>query len=157
MSYLHIERAAEKSTVLFLRPFSVKSTDGLADRLISTQKVKGRKKEGKPYRLAEKCPLLFPERSGRGNIFVLLQGDKVSENFDHLFQRTDGDKFVDGVEVKAAGGEGSPGNEEIGQRTKRKGQPGRQFRLAPKERGKTCYFSSSFMHFARKASKFAMI
>ena len=31
MSYLHIERAAEKSTVLFLRPFSVKSTDGLAD------------------------------------------------------------------------------------------------------------------------------
>ena len=105
MSYLHIERAAEKSTVLFLRPFSVKSTDGLADRLISTQKVKGRKKEGKPYRLAEKGPLLFPERSGRGNIFVLLQGDKVPENFDHLFQRTDGDKFVDGVEVKAAGGE----------------------------------------------------
>ena len=47
MSYLHIERAAEKSTVLFLRPFSVKSTDGLADRLISTQKVKGRKKEEK--------------------------------------------------------------------------------------------------------------
>ena len=41
MSYLHIERAAEKSTVLFLCPFSVKSTDGLADRLISTQKVKG--------------------------------------------------------------------------------------------------------------------
>ena len=157
MSYLHIERAAEKSTVLFLRPFSVKSTDGLADRLISTQKVKGREKEGKPYRLAEKCPLLFPERSGRGNIFVLLQGDKVPENFDHLFQRTDGDKFVDGVEIETAGGEGSPGNEEIGQRTKRKGQPGGQFRLAPKERGKTCYFSSSFMHFARKASKFAMI
>ena len=41
MSNLHIERAAEKSTVLFLCPFSVKSTDGLADRLISTQRVKG--------------------------------------------------------------------------------------------------------------------
>ena len=50
--------------------------------------------------MAEKCPLLFPERSGRGNIFVLLQGDKVPENFDHLFQRTDGDKFVDGVELR---------------------------------------------------------
>ena len=82
--------------------------------------------------MAEKCPLLFPERSGRGNIFVLLQGDKVPEDLDHLFQRTDGDKFVDGVEIETAGGEGSPGNEEIGQRTKRKDQPGRQFRLAPK-------------------------
>ena len=38
MSYLHIERAAEKSTVLFLCPFSVKSTEGLADRLISTKR-----------------------------------------------------------------------------------------------------------------------
>ena len=55
--------------------------------------------------MAEKCPLLLPERSGRGNIFVLLQGDKVPENFDHLFQRTDGDKFVDGVEIETAGGE----------------------------------------------------
>ncbi len=98
-----------------------------------------------------------PGKERQGEYFVLLQGDKVPENFDPLFQRTDGDKFVDGVEIETAGGEGSPGNEEIGQRTKRKGQPGRQFRLAPKERGKTCYFSSSFMHFARKASKFAMI
>lgn len=63
---------------------------------------------------------------------MLLQGDKVPEDLDHLFQRTDGDKFVDGVEIETAGGEGSPGNEEIGQRTKRKDQPGRQFRLAPK-------------------------
>ena len=36
---------------------------------------------------------------------MLLQGDKVPENFDHLFQRTDGDKFVDGVEIETAGGE----------------------------------------------------
>lgn len=65
--------------------------------------------------MAEKCPLLFPERSGRGNIFVLLQGDKVPENFDHLFQRTDGDKFVDGVEIETAGGEVGAGEALVGE------------------------------------------
>ena len=51
-----------------------------------------------------------PGKERQGEYFVLLQGDKVPENFDHLFQRTDGDKFVDGVEIETAGGEGSPGN-----------------------------------------------
>ena len=121
--------------------------------------TKGKREEkgGKTVPVGRKMSPAVPGKERQGEYFVLLQGDKVPENFDHLFQRTDGDKFVDGVEIETAGGEGSPGNEEIGQRTKRKGQPGRQFRLAPKERGKTCYFSSSFMHFARKASKFAMI
>ncbi len=64
MSYLHIERTAEKSTVLFLRPFSVKSTDGLADRLISTQKVKGRHRLGAAL-------LRFPTICGRRILFLI--------------------------------------------------------------------------------------
>ena len=56
-----------------------------------------------------------PGKERQGEYFVLLQGDKVPENFDHLFQRTDGDKFVDGVEIETAGGEVGAGEALVGE------------------------------------------
>ena len=81
MSYLHIERAAEKSTVLFLCPFSVKSTEGLADRLISTQRVKGTHRKKKIafhshlVPVIIRSPILFP---CNGNTAVIWDGKILS-------------------------------------------------------------------------------